>query len=114
MDGITPELVVAVAVLVVVAAPIAWLFVSRYFRLKEKELELEAQRGATGPRCRVRRWTRASRRWRPRSPRWVVRCASSSRSTKRSRRRLNRKARPDGSRAVATSAPRIKGSGTVS
>jgi hypothetical protein len=43
VDGITPELVVAIAVLVVVAAPIAWLFVSRYFRLKEKELELEAQ-----------------------------------------------------------------------
>jgi hypothetical protein len=43
VDGITPELVVAIAILVVVAAPIAWLFVSRYFRLKERELELEAQ-----------------------------------------------------------------------
>ena len=43
MDSITPELVVALAILVVVAAPIIWLFVSRHFKLKEKELELEAQ-----------------------------------------------------------------------
>jgi len=43
VDSITPELVVALAILVVVAAPIIWLFVSRHFKLKEKELELEAQ-----------------------------------------------------------------------
>ena len=43
MGGITPELVAATAVLVLVAAPVLWLFVSRYFRLKEKELELEVQ-----------------------------------------------------------------------
>jgi hypothetical protein len=43
MDSITPELVAATAVLVVVAAPVLWLFVSRYFKLKEKELELEMQ-----------------------------------------------------------------------
>ncbi len=43
MGGITPELIVALALLVLVAAPIVWLFVSRHFKLKEKELELEAQ-----------------------------------------------------------------------
>jgi hypothetical protein len=43
VDGITPELIAAVALLVVVAAPVAWLFISRHFKLKEKELELEAQ-----------------------------------------------------------------------
>ena len=43
MDGITPELIAAMALLVVVAAPVVWLFISRHFKLKEKELELEAQ-----------------------------------------------------------------------
>ena len=43
MEGITPELIVALALLVLVAAPIVWLFVSRHFKLREKELELEAQ-----------------------------------------------------------------------
>lgn len=43
MSGITPELIVALALLVLVAGPIVWLFVSRHFRLREKELELEAQ-----------------------------------------------------------------------
>jgi hypothetical protein len=43
VGSITPELIVALALLVLVAAPIVWLFVSRHFKLKEKELELEAQ-----------------------------------------------------------------------
>ena len=43
MSGITPELVIALAILVLVAAPVAWLFVSRHYKLREKELELEAQ-----------------------------------------------------------------------
>ena len=43
MDGVTPELVVALTLLVVAAAPVVWLFVSRHFKLREKELELEAQ-----------------------------------------------------------------------
>jgi hypothetical protein len=43
VDGVTPELVVALTLLVVAAAPVVWLFVSRHFKLREKELELEAQ-----------------------------------------------------------------------
>jgi len=43
VEGITPELVVAFTLLVVAAAPVGWLFVSRHYKLREKELELEAQ-----------------------------------------------------------------------
>jgi hypothetical protein len=43
VDSVTPELVVAFTFLVVAAAPVVWLFVSRHFKLREKELELEAQ-----------------------------------------------------------------------
>jgi hypothetical protein len=43
MDRITPELVIAIALLLLVAAPVVWLFISRYFRLKERELQLEEQ-----------------------------------------------------------------------
>ena len=43
MGGITPEMVAAASISVLVAAPVAWHFISRHFKLKEKELELEAQ-----------------------------------------------------------------------
>jgi hypothetical protein len=35
--------VIALAILVLVTAPVGWLFVSRHYKLREKELELEAE-----------------------------------------------------------------------
>jgi hypothetical protein len=44
VEGITPELVVAFTLLVVAAAPVVWLFVSRHYKLREKELEAQTRR----------------------------------------------------------------------
>jgi hypothetical protein len=43
VGGINAEMVAAASVSVLVAAPVVWHFISRHFKLKEKEVELEAQ-----------------------------------------------------------------------
>ena len=58
MGGITAEMVAAASVSLMVAAPVVWHFISRHFKLKEKELELEAETRREWVALQGRLWTR--------------------------------------------------------